>query len=72
MSRIYIFICLPALGVALRMLSTGPSFDDPQPSFQHNCTVGGLEKEVLSKTDVFMRSYIGYVEWLPYSVRSIT
>eukprot|EP00450_Noctiluca_scintillans_P009286 CAMPEP_0194502616 /NCGR_PEP_ID=MMETSP0253-20130528/26345_1 /TAXON_ID=2966 /ORGANISM="Noctiluca scintillans" /LENGTH=347 /DNA_ID=CAMNT_0039344791 /DNA_START=64 /DNA_END=1107 /DNA_ORIENTATION=- len=72
MSRISFFICLPVLGVALRMLSTGPSFDDPQPSFQHNCTEGGLEKEVLSKTDVFMRSYIGDVEWLPYSARSIT
>lgn len=74
MVRVTLFMCLPVLGCALRMLSTGPGgADDPKViSWQPNCTEGGLEREVLSKTDVFMRSYIGDVEWVPYSVRSIT
>jgi hypothetical protein len=56
------------------MLSSGPGgADDPKLiSWKPNCTKNGLEKEVLSKTDVFMRSYVGDVEWLPYSVRSVT
>jgi len=37
-----------------------------------NCTLGDLNHEALATTDVFMRSYRGDLEWLDYSVPSIT
>jgi len=36
------------------------------------CTLGDHENEVMSTTDIFMRSYRGDLEWLDYSVPSIT
>eukprot|EP00450_Noctiluca_scintillans_P006703 CAMPEP_0194504678 /NCGR_PEP_ID=MMETSP0253-20130528/29084_1 /TAXON_ID=2966 /ORGANISM="Noctiluca scintillans" /LENGTH=349 /DNA_ID=CAMNT_0039347101 /DNA_START=91 /DNA_END=1140 /DNA_ORIENTATION=+ len=74
MIRFAQLLCLPVLGVALRTFFSGPGGTDGSQviSWKPNCTKGGLETEVLSKTDVFLRSYIGDLEWLPYSTRSIT
>jgi len=37
-----------------------------------NCTLGDLNTEEMATTDIFMRSYHGDLEWLDFSVPSIT
>jgi len=58
-----------ALGVtALRFEEIAPRNLDRAP----NCDPGDFQSEVLSTTDIFMRSYHGDLEWLDFSVPSIT
>merc|ERR1719284_477607 len=58
-----------ALGVtALRFEEIAPRNIDRAP----NCDPGDFQNEVLSTTDIFMRSYHGDLEWLDFSVPSIT
>jgi hypothetical protein len=65
----HLVVSAVALGVtALRFQELAQRHVHREP----NCALGDLENEVMSTTDIFMRSYRGDLEWLDFSVPSIT